>query len=129
MAIGFTYTLNGTSTQAIPDKGMTRSIKPRVLVSQFGDGYQQRIADGINSINESFSISFNNRSKAEVDDIGAFLEAKKAVTKFIFTIPDTNNTSRTGERDYKVVCSEFSIRYAQGDFYSLTAKLQQVFEA
>ena len=51
MTIGFIYT--GT-TYATPDKSMAKQSTPRVLIANFGDGYEQRIADGINTLNETY---------------------------------------------------------------------------
>ena len=53
MAIGFT---DLTSTVRKPDKGMTRSAKPSVHIMKFGDGYEQRLANGLNALKETFSI-------------------------------------------------------------------------
>ena len=48
MAIGFTTSSNFGSRAVVPDKGMSAPYKPRVLVAKFGDGYEQRVRDGIN---------------------------------------------------------------------------------
>ncbi len=70
MAIGFPISGTGiTSATIIPDKTLNRSATPKVRVANFGDGYQQRIADGINSIGETYSVNFVNREKAVADDL------------------------------------------------------------
>ena len=94
MAIGFTVT-NITDKKVIPDKNMTRSSTPRVLMQSFGDGYEQRLVQGINNITEEYALSFVNRAKAEADDIMAFFDTNGGATAFDFTIPDTNSTSTT----------------------------------
>jgi len=126
MAVGFIYT--GT-TYITPDKALTKNSAPKVLTATFGDGYEQRIADGINSIKETYSLTFRTRPKAIIDDIVVFLDGKKGVSNFTLTLPDTNNTTRTGEKDVKVVCDTYSINYEYGDFYSLNINLRRVFEA
>lgn len=126
MTIGFIYT---GVTYAIPDKSMTKTSTPRALVASFGDGYEQRIADGINTLNETYSLSFANRLKADIDDIVTFLDLKKGVSSFTLTLPDTNNTTRTGERDVKVVTTNYSLTYSYDNFYSLSVSLKRVFEA
>ena len=83
MAIGFT---DLTSTNRKPDKGYTRNTQPRVLVSQFGDGYSQRLIDGINPLAETINVSFNTRDKAEIDHIISFFESKGGVTAFTFNV-------------------------------------------
>ena len=94
MAIGITVT-NITDKKVIPDKTLTRTQSPRVRIQKFGDGYEQRLAEGINNIVDNFTLSFINRVKAESDDIIAFFETKAGVTAFDFTYPDTNSTSVT----------------------------------
>ena len=94
MAIGFTVP-NITDRKVIPDKNMTRSSTPRVLMQSFGDGYEQRLVQGINNITEEYAVSFVNRAKAEADDIMAFFDTNGGATAFDFTIPDTNSTSTT----------------------------------
>jgi len=126
MATGFIY--DGAAAYATPDKGLSRSSNPSVLVARFGDGYEQRVADGINSLKENYSISFNNRTKAFIDDVVSFLDAQNGATSFTFTLPDSNNTTRAGEKDIKVVCDSYNTAYAYDDFYSLTATLRRVYE-
>ena len=123
MAIGFT---DLTTTVRKPDKSMTRSTKPRVHIATFGDGYEQRLADGINTLEETFNISFNTRTKEEIDDIVAFFENKAGVTAFTYTIPDSNNS---GETAIKVVCSTWNKVWNYGDYYSATATFRRVYEA
>jgi|TARA_R110000851_G_scaffold21077_2_gene63568 phage-related protein len=120
--------LDGTFI-ATPDKSMTKTSAPKVLSVSFGDGYEQRIADGINSLRETYSLSFKTRPKADIEDIVVFLDTKKNVSKFLFTMPDTNNTTRTGEKDLKVVSTGYSLTYDYDNFYSLTLSLKRVFEA
>ena len=114
---------------ATPDKSMTKQSAPRVLTATFGDGYEQRIADGIKTLNETYSLSFKTRLKADIDDIVAFLDGKKGVSNFTLTLPDTNNTTRTGERDVKVITTSYSVTYDYDNFYSLSVSLKRVFEA
>ena len=124
MAIGFT---DLGAVQRIPDKTLTRNNKPRVIKIQFGDGYEERVQEGINNITQNFSVSFNNRPKAEIDDIMAFLDNKAGTTAFDFTYPDTNASGN--ERTVKVVCEDYTQTYSFDDFYSCTATFRRVYEA
>ena len=123
MAIGFT---DLTSTVRRPDKGFTRASEPRIFKAEFGDGYEQRLANGINNLAESYSLSFNNRTKEEIDDITAFFANKGGVTAFTFTIPDSNNS---GETAVKVVCNSWSQSYRHGDYYGCIASFRRVYES
>lgn len=133
MAIGFETT--GFENRPIaPDKGMTKTSKPRVRVAKFGDGYEQRLVDGINSIEESYKLSFKNRPKAEIDDIVAFFDSLNGVTAFDFTFPDSNQTSNTpplvlNETKIKVVCAQYNTSYTSNDHYTCSATFRRVYEA
>ena len=122
MALGFTV----GSLQVRPDKGLTRQSTPRVLRVQFGDGYEQRVAEGLNPMQETYNISYANRPKAEIDDIAAFMDDKKGVTKFDYVIPDTNNS---GETTIKVVCEQYNLTYVNDSSYTFTATFRRVYEA
>ena len=132
MTIGFIY--GGGSAYITPDKGLTRTKTPKVLVAAFGDGYEQRRPDGINNVKEELSLTFVNRTKEVIDDVCAFLDATKGVTKFSLFVPDSNVTSAVGnaaigEKEIKVRFKQYSIAYTYGDFYNLTVGVVQVFEA
>lgn len=126
MALGFTVPRTGTDLQVLPDKGLTRQAIPRVLRVQFGDGYEQRIAEGLNALQETYNISYANRPKDEIDDIAAFMDDKKGVTKFNYVIPDTNNS---GETTIKVVCDQYNLTYVNDSSYTFTATFRRVYEA
>lgn len=124
-----TIGINTGTVYFTPDKTLSRQSGKNVHKISFGDGYEQRAVNGINGRNETYNLSFKNRSKADIDDLAVFLDEKNGLTNFILTIPDTNNTTRTGERDITVVCDDYTVNYTYDDFYSLTAKLRRVYEA
>lgn len=126
MALGFATSSAYGSRQINPDRTMQRKTKPKVYMASFGDGYEQRIAQGINSLNESYSVSFNTRTKAEIDDIVGYLDSLRGVTSFNFVIPDSN--AGGNETTIKVVCDDYSITYTNDDFYSCDATFRRVYE-
>ena len=131
MAIGLKLNnggnITGFSAPVAPDRGFTKQTKPNVLRARFGDGYEQRKIKGINSMIETYSLAFSNRPNTETDDLEAFFIDQAGVSKFTFTIPDSNEG--TGEKDIKVVCEEWSKSHTQTAATSLTAKLRRVYEA
>jgi phage-related protein len=146
MALGFTIPVSttdlygqvitdgSTTIQVRPDKTLSRASKPKVHLATFGDGYEQRLADGINSVKEEFTVSFQTRPKADIDNIVGYLGSLKGATAFNFTIPDSNQLSSsggltTGEQIVKVVCDSFDTTYDYGNFYSASAKFRRVNEA
>tara|TARA_R110000823_G_scaffold164319_2_gene296502 strand:+ start:308 stop:676 length:369 start_codon:yes stop_codon:yes gene_type:complete len=122
MALGFTV----GATNISPDKQLTRSTSPKVKIATFGDGYEQRLRDGINGLSESYNLSFNNRSKNDIDDIVAFFDTKHGVVPFNFTIPDSNGSG--SETTIKVVCDTYTQKYDYDNFYSATATFRRVYE-
>ena len=51
MALGFTTSSAFGSLAVLPDRGFTREATQSVQTISFGDGYEQRVAVGINSTN------------------------------------------------------------------------------
>jgi phage-related protein len=125
MAIGFEY-ITSPSTYAIPDRQLSKATKRKTLVASFGDGYEQRLADGINSVSRNFSLSFNNRLIDDIDDIATFLEGVLAITSFDYTYKDTNASGE--EKTIKVVCDEYSVTYISDEYAGLTTSFREVFD-
>lgn len=112
----------------IPDKGFSARTAPRVLKAQFGDGYQQRLGDGINTLAPSFSISFAKRPQDEIDDIVAYFEILGAVTPFNLTISNhREGISSPNETTVRVLCNSWNQVWLYDDFYSLTAELERYY--
>ena len=117
MAVGFST----SGIDVIPDKGFTRQTSARTRVTTFGNGYEQRITEGINPLQNIFTANFSLRTSAEMNTIKSFLETNKGVTSFTFTTPE-------GETP-KVVCENYTITYAYDGFYTLSATFREVFES
>lgn len=72
---------------------------PRVILAQFGDGYEQRTADGINAMPRKWSLSFQAVT-ATITAIDSFLATKAGVTAFTWT--------PSGESELLVVCRSWT---------------------
>lgn len=137
MAIGFTTSSAYGNLNVIPDRGLTRTSKQSTMVVSFGDGYEQRIARGINNTMEEYSATFSNRSKSDAENIVAYLNSLKGVTAINFTLPDFAGTeevtgvldsSTDNERTIKVVCEEVSQTYVRESIYTVRARFRRVYE-
>lgn len=93
------------------------SNKPRVKTTKFGDGYQQRIADGINSSPRSYSNTFQKK-RTEMDTIEAYLKLQNGVSSFDWTPP----YATAG----KWICPSWSRVYKDG-YDTLTATFEEVY--
>lgn len=75
--------------------------QPRLNIAQFGDGYEQRILDGINTAILRFRVTFDGRPSSVILAMDAFLEARKG-SSFDFKYPVDGVV-------YKVFCDEWEI--------------------
>ena len=103
-----------------PDTGASKVEKPAVTKISFGDGYQQRVAYGINTAPETWSVNFANRDATEAAAISTFLESQNGVTSFLWTPP--NDSQKT------FVCPTWNVTVNKGNLYSISATFEQVFE-
>lgn len=94
------------------------SVAPRVMKSQFGDGYQQRVADGINTQPRAWSLVFTN-SVTVSDAIVAFLVARNGVESFDWTPP----SGAAG----KFLCEEWQEEYLTDNVRRVSAVFREVF--
>lgn len=118
---------NAAAFEAVADRGLSRKTKHNVLTAKFGDGYEQRVLDGINTKQDQFSISFNNRPSAEVNLIAAFLD-DNAGKSFDFVITDKFSSGNLTTSTIKVVCDDYSINYGHTTSHNLSCELRRVYE-
>ncbi|WP_374537183.1 phage tail protein [Chitinimonas taiwanensis] len=70
-----------------PDYGWSDSMQPRVRAMRFGDGYQQLIPDGLNTLLAEVSVPFTNRTDAQRDQLLALFTSLGGAKPFLFTLP------------------------------------------
>lgn len=104
-----------------PDIGFSVSSKPTVTVAQFGDGYSQRIRDGINTLGQELSLEFKNRSLNDIANIRTFLESMAGAEAFEFTAPGTSTAKQ-------YICSEWSETYESVSAGSITCTFVRVYD-
>jgi len=125
MALGFN--VGGTLGVVNPDRGFSLSNDTVVFRAEFGDGYEQRIANGINNIKQKFEMAFVNRPKDEIDDIVDFFAGKNGATAFDYTFANTNEGGN--EETVKVVVESWNQTWKYDDYYDLKATFRRVYEA
>lgn len=103
----------------LPDAGAQKSHEPRVKVISFGDGYEQRVGDGINKDAEVWELSWTGKTQAEIQAIDTFLKGEAGVTWFYWTTPEGVQK--------KFVCKRWSVRYFNSANADLTATFKQDF--
>jgi len=103
-----------TEVNINPDRGLKADSKPRVLVATYGDGYEQRVAAGINNIAEVWNLTWKNRSAADANKILAFLEDQGGVTAFDWypTEHDISSTTTSAATNKLIDTTQhFTARY------------------
>jgi len=84
-----------------PHLSSTLDREYKVLTSGFGDGYEQRAADGINNQRDKWNLVFK-LSAADFATVKAFLDARQGYEEFTWTPPVASNAN-------KWVCKEYSV--------------------
>lgn len=113
--------------EATADRGLGRQSKHRVLTAKFGDGYEQRVLDGINTKDDVFGLSFRNRTAADINLIAGFLDLK-AGKNFDFVITDKFSSGSASNSTIKVVCEAYDVSYDREEFHTLSCQLRRVYE-
>ena len=112
------YSTDSTTKEFVFDRNIARQTKVRVLTATFGDGYEQRVRNGINPKEETFSVSFNNRNSNEITVLAAFFDNKSGAN---FDIVINGAT-------IKVAAEEYNVTYGQESINSLSIQLRRVYE-
>lgn len=92
--------------------------EPRVLSNSYGDGYQQRVGDGINNNLPKWAVRFDVRELAEAGAIRDFLRARGGVEAFDWTPP----LGSAG----KWICRKWSANASGPMTYDISAVFEQV---
>jgi phage-related protein len=95
--------------------------KPRIKSLQYGDGYEQRSADGMNPIAQRWQLKFDDVDNSIANDIIGFLVARGGWQAFDWTPKWATSAIR-------VVCKEWSRNIARGDLSNITCTFDQRFE-
>jgi phage-related protein len=102
-----------------PLLGTAGTTKDAVRTAQFGDGYSQAVADGINNTADTWPLTFTGNG-AYIGAIKAFLDARAGYQSFYWTPPlRTQATFRCTARG--------TPQPLGGDTYTLTATFTEVF--
>lgn len=104
----------------VPSYGSEIISTPKIKVIKFGDSYEQRAPDGINTKMLSITLQFDKRTKDEVTAIAHFLDLRGASESFIY-IPRPPYSTRK-----RFVCRSWA---SSSTFYNnarITARFEEV---
>lgn len=109
-----------TTFSYAPDYPPQAVRAPATNNAKFGDGYEQRAENGINSLPEIWDLAFNNRDLADANAIDTFFKDRKGVTYFEWTTP----TGVSG----KFICRTWNYTLVNAILATVTARFEQVFD-
>ena len=113
----------------LPSYTSQLSVEQRTLKVQFGDGYEQRVPEGINSLPLNLRLIFANRSLVITKELRRFFTGhpptydRQIQEYFYFTPPEPWDT----EGKF-VVEGEISVQFVQANSFTTSLTLRQVFE-
>lgn len=94
----------------------------RVQTARFGDGYEQRVSDGINTTIKQVQLGFDNLTSAEKDSVMTFLNARGGFESFFYTLP-SESTPRLW-----VLEGGVSVAGSQANLWNVGFTLREVFD-
>lgn len=103
-----------------PSIGAQVAMRPTVRRVAFGDGYEQRLAFGINTQPEVWTLEFRGSTTDDAAAIDAFLRARGAVQAFDWTSP----AGTVG----KFTCEEWGRSVDEPNVETVRATFKQVFD-
>ncbi len=106
----------------VPSYSPTISTEPTVKTVRFGDGYEQRTPDGINSNLLKISLNYDNRDEAETTAISHFLHQRGGSEAFVYLPPAPYSSMK------KFVCRKWDVTMNFDNNYSIKVDLEEVVE-
>jgi len=107
-----------------PSYQSNSKIEPRVKKIQFGNGYQQRFADGLNFQMKNLSLNFDNRTEVETVSILHFLEQRGGREAFVYNVPTIY--ARTGQQITEFIAPNWEVAYNFYNNYSIRTTFEEV---
>jgi phage-related protein len=106
--------------EQIPSYSSSVGVKPRIKLVRFGDGYNQRGADGINLFPQVWNLTFNNRSDTEIE---ALIETLKSAAGGSISWQPPGEAA-----PLNFMCLEWNRSFQGFNNTTVTCQLEQVFE-
>lgn len=103
----------------VPSWGSDLDTEARVNSSKFGDGYEQRVGDGLNTMPLMWNLKFETLTSANADTIENFFRTKNGTTPFTWTPP--------GKAEIKVIARKWKRSYPDYS-QSISVVFEQVFD-
>lgn len=104
----------------VPSQSTTKTVVPNMVEVVMGNGYLQRVPNGINYLRDYISIEWQNRNQTDADTINAFLDSLESGDYFTWTSPFDKVSKKY------ILDGPRSIQVASGNIYTIQQKVKQV---
>ena len=105
-----------------PSYASSVAHSPSVQAVKYGDGYEQRISDSLNTSLIGLTLSFDKRRKKEASAILHFLQVRGASESFLFSPPEPYDPSK--KRLF--VCRSWNTNFKFFDNFAISANFFEV---
>lgn len=102
-----------------PDWGLSEKTEFKVSTVSFGDGYEQRRPEGLNSRRRKWTLKWTNLSLDQKDVLVNFLQERKGAYSFIWQKP--------GDEAVRVLCESVGFTWTDYSVYSVQASIKEDF--
>tara|TARA_B100001778_G_scaffold310216_1_gene292222 strand:+ start:257 stop:625 length:369 start_codon:yes stop_codon:yes gene_type:complete len=119
-----TFDSNTVGSDVSPSFSPSLSIEQNVEVVELGDGYQQRLLNGLNTKKRRWTLPFNSRSDAVTTNILNFLESSTGGNNGQKAFTWTPPYGLTG----KWVCDTINVEKIAYDLNNISLQFVEVFE-
>lgn len=123
MAASYTFpATDATTGKTLPNPAMDeREEEPRRRIARFGDGYQLRVVDGINALEQRFEVTWSPLNVTQKNTVVAFLRARSGVDQFYWTPPGV------GETQLQVICPVWRVKNLGARQFEVSATFEKDF--
>lgn len=104
----------------LPSYGGKKSSQAKILEAEFGDGYGQRGANGINNIDRKVQVKWDSLTVNEADIVEAFFEARGGHESFYYDFVREPGSNK------KWICKTWDRAPSKPDYDSIEATFEMV---
>jgi len=110
--------LNTFTPPVAPSPGTDKKFKPKILKADFGDGYTQMAADGLNNVSYTLTLTWESLVPTDASVIMSFLAGQGGYQPFYYRVSDTTSPDR-------FTCDDWGEKRGQGGIRTVTATFKQ----
>lgn len=108
-----------------PTYGTRITSKNQAIITQLGNGYSQRMSNGVNTFQQTIDLLFQSRSSREARAITNFVQDKMGKDSFEILLMDPMINNQPNQ---KYVAADVSVNPTSYNLYEISVPVVRVFE-